>query len=92
MTERERNRAYEVVYQLLNRYLKVLCKELGINKNIHNHSARHTFGTIAMQVTDDITKLKDAYGHDSHRTTESYIREHKMHNVDDTLIMDADKR
>jgi integrase/recombinase XerD len=54
-----------------NRHLKVIATEIGIEKNISMHIARHTFGNISGAVIP-IQMLQKLYRHSSVTTTINY--------------------
>ena len=58
--------------QTLNRYLKEISKIAGINKAITLRSGRHTFATIFLAKTKDLTALKEIMGHSEIKETLIY--------------------
>jgi len=70
---------------LINKYLKVIGKLVGINKKISTHTARHSFADIARQKTDNIYNLSKTLGHSSLKVTEAYLASFDQDAVDDTL-------
>lgn len=58
--------------QKINEYLKEIAKGAGINKPISCKAGRHTFATIFLQKTKDLTTLKDIMGHSDYRETLIY--------------------
>ena len=53
----------------MNRNLKEIARELGIDKSISLKTGRHTFATIYLRRTKDIASLKEILGHsDLHET------------------------
>ena len=57
--------------RLLNKYLKRLAKLCGIDKNLSNHIARHTFGNIAGDRIHPLM-LQKLYRHSDLKTTINY--------------------
>jgi site-specific recombinase XerD len=49
--------------QKLNKYIKNIAAKLGINKPLSNHSARHTFATLYLEMTNDLAGLQKLLGH-----------------------------
>ena len=49
--------------QTMNRYLKDIANEAGIDKAITHKVGRHTFATLYLQKTKDIAALKEILGH-----------------------------
>jgi len=58
--------------QTMNKYLKHIATELGINKNISHKTGRHTFATYYLSKTKDLTSLKEILGHSELRETLIY--------------------
>lgn len=53
--------------------LKVIAAQLGINKPVAMHSARHTFAEMLMEETGDVRLLQVSLGHSEISTTERYF-------------------
>lgn len=58
--------------QKMNACLKELADICGIKKTLTTHQARHTFATIFLRKTKDITSLKEILGHSDLRETLVY--------------------
>jgi site-specific recombinase XerD len=60
--------------QTMNDYLKEICKfdEVKIAKPISHKTGRHTFATIFLRKTKDLTSLKEILGHSELRETLIY--------------------
>jgi integrase/recombinase XerD len=71
--------------QTINRRLKQVMSECGIDKSISFHSARHTFATIFLRRTKNLLALKELLGHSkidetmiySHILTEDIVADMK---------------
>lgn len=57
-----------------NAVLKRWAKKAGIEKNIHMHVARHTFGTLALNAGIEIYIVSKIMGHSSISMTEKYAK------------------
>lgn len=57
-----------------NNHLKKWAKSAGISKNISMHTARHTFGTVAITNGIDISTVASLMGHKSMQTTIIYAK------------------
>lgn len=66
--------------QYTNRELKNIADLLGIKKNITFHVARHTFATLYLRKTKDLTGLQKILGHANISETTTYL-----HLLDDDL-------
>ena len=84
VSSKDINSQLSTVTHNTNKDLKEIAKMVGIKKNLYNHSARHTFGNIAMNKID-IRGLQKLFRHSSIKTTEQYQRNFKDKNVDDDL-------
>lgn len=58
---------------LLNKYLKQIAKDAGIDKPLSMHIARHTFASIALKNNQDAKQVQDWLAHSSISTTERYL-------------------
>jgi integrase len=58
---------------LINKYLKKLVEEAGIEKKVSFHISRHSFAKVAKQKGTDNAKLKDLLAHSSLKITEGYM-------------------
>lgn len=74
----ERGEPNEKIFKALpsgvsvNITLKRWAKKAGVDKNIHFHIARHTFGVIMLQSGVDIYTVSKLLGHESVKTTSKY--------------------
>ena len=57
--------------KVLNKFLKRIAEECGIEKNLSNHIARHTFGNIAGDKIHPLM-LQKLYRHSDLKTTLNY--------------------
>jgi integrase len=67
---------------LMNRYLKEISEQLGFEKTIATHSARHSFAQMAKRKKVDIYAIKQALGHSSIKQTETYLNDLDTDEVD----------
>lgn len=58
--------------QKMNKYIKLVMKELEIHKKITIHSARHTFATLWLEKTKDLAGLQQLLGHSDIKETMIY--------------------
>lgn len=72
--ERKEGKLFEsmIADQKINEYLKEIAKCAGINKPLSCKAGRHTFATIFLQKTKDLTTLKEIMGHSDYRETLIY--------------------
>lgn len=58
--------------QTINKKLKQIASDLNVDKNLSSKSGRHTFATIFLANTKDLTALKEILGHSDLRETLVY--------------------
>lgn len=58
--------------QKINKLLKEICLQVGIEKAVSCKTARHTFATLWTEKTNDVLTLRDVMGHSSISTTMVY--------------------
>lgn len=58
--------------QKINEYLKSIARNVGIDKALSCKAGRHTFATVFLQKTKDLTTLKEILGHSDIRETLIY--------------------
>ena len=62
-----------ITEQKMNEQLKTIADLSGINKDLSNHSARHTFATIFLEKTSDVATLQKILGHSNISETMTYV-------------------
>jgi integrase len=65
--------AYQQLTKIINKYIKQIAKEVGINKNITSYFARHSFATVLKRSGAKIEMISELLGHSSVDVTESYL-------------------
>lgn len=70
--------------KVLNKFLKRIAEECGIDKNLSNHIARHTFGNIAGDKIHPLM-LQKLYRHSDLKTTLNYQANFIHREADDAL-------
>lgn len=73
---------------VVNRKLKEIARELGIEKSLSMNVGRHTFATLFLQKGGDLVSLQHMLGHGSIRTTQNYLHKdlgHIKRQVEKTL-------
>lgn len=56
-----------------NKQLKKICNEIGI-QHVSTYHARHSFANRLKQKNFDVNRIKEALGHKSTKTTETYLK------------------
>lgn len=70
------HRQYELVQgftAIINDWMRVIAKKLGINKKVTTMAWRHTFATIMKKSGASTEYIQEAFGHTNVRTTENYL-------------------
>lgn len=70
-------------YTQLDRLIKSLAKELGLEGRAHLHRIRRTLAVQALRTTGDVGAVQQMLGHDSIRSTYSYVDEARPDDVAD---------
>jgi integrase/recombinase XerD len=84
LSKRSLNSHISTITSTLNSNLKKIGQIAGISKKITNHTARHTFGNIAMDKIG-LRSLQKLFRHTSAKTTELYQGNFHTKKVDDDL-------
>jgi site-specific recombinase XerD len=59
--------------KMVNKYMKRIVDNLGLDKKITTYTARHTFSTILKRSGVGIQNISEALGHSSVNTTKAYL-------------------
>lgn len=59
--------------KMVNKYMKVVAGKLSIDKEISSYYARHSFATVLKRSGKSTSLIKEALGHTSEKTTQSYL-------------------
>lgn len=59
--------------KMANKYMKIIAKKVGIDKPCTTYYARHSFSTVMIRSGASVEFLKEALGHESVNTAQSYI-------------------
>lgn len=65
---------FQISNQKYNQYLKLLAVACNINKNLHSHLARHTYGTLLLNKGVRLEVVSRALGHSNTRMTAHYAK------------------
>lgn len=74
--------------QYTNRILKAIGKYLNFPFEPSTHTARHTFGTIFIELGGDVVTLKDYMGHSNLDTTMKYVHISEKRKKEKILVFD----
>lgn len=68
-----------------NKELDLIAKECGIKTKITFYTARHTFATLSLKKGVNLYMLKQAFGHQSIKTTETYVEDFNRDELDEVF-------
>lgn len=91
--EEERN-TYKQLNKIINKYMKLIAVELGINKEVTTYFARHSFATVLKRSGAKIEMISELLGHSSVEVTKSYLDSFEKDQIQketDALIVGFDK-
>ncbi len=71
---RELDNAISSATSYINKNLKIICKKIGVEKNLSFHISRHTFATRALRKGISIDKVSKILGHSSIKETQVYAK------------------
>ena len=69
-------RQTELIAQFIqntNKHLKLICKEVGVNKNVTTIWSRHTAATVLKRSGATVSQIQEALGHSSSSITQNYL-------------------
>jgi integrase len=64
---------YQQLTKIINKHMKQIASEVGINKNVTTYYARHSFATVLKRSGAKIEMISELLGHSSVHVTESYL-------------------
>ena len=73
LTSEREQAIYKQLTKQINKYINLICKEIGINKNVTTYFARHSFATVLKRSGAKIEMISELLGHSSVDVTESYL-------------------
>ena len=73
MTPSEKKRAIQQCIQNINKNMKKIAAQLGIEANITTYTARHSFATVLMKSGASTEMIGEALGHSDVKTTKRYL-------------------
>ena len=71
---------------MVNRCLKQIAEQAGIDKKLSTHIARHSFAMAAINNGVDVVKIKKMLNHTDLKTTQRYIEELNPTKDDETFL------
>ena len=81
MTAEKERTIYQGLTKLINKYIKQITSEIGINKNVTTYFARHSFATVLKRSGSNSEVIKELLGHSSLKVTDSYLDSFEMDHI-----------
>ena len=72
---------YKQLTKTINKYMKHISSELGLNKEVTTYFARHSFATVLKRSGAKIEMISELLGHSSVDITESYLDSFEMDQI-----------
>lgn len=88
MTAERERKIYQQLTKTINKYMKIIAKELELNKDVTTYFARHSFATILKNSGASMEFISEALGHSDMKTTKSYLagfEQETIHKTTDAL-------
>lgn len=73
--------------RLVNKNLKIIAKDAGIDGKITTYYLRHSWATIAKHLGVSVSMISDALGHQSVATTETYLKSFTDDSLDEANLL-----
>ena len=73
MNAEQEKAVYYNLTKIINKYVKQIAEEVGINKNVTTYFARHSFATVLKRSGAKIEMISELLGHSNVGVTESYL-------------------
>lgn len=93
------NRLFKTISeQKMNEHIKTIASDAGVEKDVTNHTGRHTFATLWLAKTHDLAQLQELLGHSDISTTMMYVhideedKRQQMKNFEEAFQTDLDKK
>ena len=88
MTAERERKVYQQLTKTINKYMKIIAKELELNKEVTTYFARHSFATVLRNSGASMEFISEALGHSDMKTTKSYLagfEQETIHKTTDAL-------
>ena len=82
--QQKQNRIHKVLVKI-NKNLKILGAELGINNTVTTYVARHSFATVLKKSGVNISIISEALGHSDLATTQIYLDAFDKEQIDEAM-------
>lgn len=89
MTAEQERQTVQQLTHTVNKYMKLIARELGILKPVTTYYARHSFATVLKNSGASMEFISEALAHSSQQTTKSYLagfEQDAIHATTDALL------
>lgn len=89
MTAEQERQVIQQLTKTINKYMKGIARELGINKPVTTYFARHSFATVLKNSGASMEFISEALAHSSQQTTKSYLsgfEQETIHKTTEALL------
>lgn len=76
-----KRKIYRQLTKTINKYIKKIATEVGINNIVTTYFARHSFATVLKRSGANISMISDLLGHSTVSVTESYLDSFEMDQI-----------
>lgn len=73
MSATDSYKAIQQCTKTINKYMKLIADDLGLDKKVTTYTARHTFSTVLKRSGASVEFIQEALGHTDKSTTEAYL-------------------
>jgi len=88
MTVETERKVIQQLIKTINKYMKLIAKDVEINKEVTTYFARHSFATVLKNSGVSVEFISEALGHSDTKTTQSYLagfEQETIHKTTDAL-------
>jgi integrase/recombinase XerD len=78
MSHEQQRVAIDNTVRAINKHIKVIAANIGINANVTSYTARHSFATVLKRSGASIEFISESLGHSNLQTTENYLADFEM--------------
>jgi len=73
MSHEEKHKRIKQLLKNINKHIRVIAKEIGLDKDVTTYFARHSFSTVLKRSGASTEFISEQLGHQNLKTTQSYL-------------------